>query len=379
VGLLSLATAAATYLHGALSVLSTYLVEEFGVTRSQLGLAFTVVALIGGIAAPFVGKLVDVSTRRVMAGLFAASTFGVLLAATAPDYVWVLAAALLGGLGLAAGNPVTNKLVSEEFPATRHGVVIGIKQAGPPMGLLAAGLVLPPLAVVLGWRWALALTALMPLLGFVMTWALLPAGMARPVAGLGIPAETRRTGQDTVWWLTVIGFPVAAGTGAVIAFVPLYAHEELGVSVSVAGLLAAVIGISGVAGRVLWGAHASRFGRPTVPLTLIAVLALFSTLAIWGARGATGLIWVGAVGVGFSMLAWHAVAWLTLIDAVDLSDVGRTTGVVQLGNSAGFATGPLIMGVLVDARGSYGWGWGFITGLFMITLGLTIAWRRTLQ
>jgi MFS-type transporter involved in bile tolerance (Atg22 family) len=179
--------------------------------------------------------------------------------------------------------------------------------------------------------------------------------------------------------LTVIGLAVAAGVGSVIAFVPLYAQEELGISAPAAGLLAGVIGITGVAGRVVWGARASRVRYLTVPLTLIAALALFSTLAIWMARAATALIWVGAAGAGFSMVAWHAVAWLALLDAVDLADVGRTSGLVQLGSSTGFATGPPIVGVLVDASGSYGWGWGFVASLFTLALGMTILWGRRLR
>jgi MFS family permease len=184
-------------------------------------------------------------------------------------------------------------------------------------------------------------------------------------------------GRATVWWLAAIGFAVAMGIGGVMAFVPLYAHEALGYSAFVAGLLGAVLGIAGVAGRVVWGAAASRFWHATIPLTLIAVLALVSTLAIRAAGEAPVLIWFAVVGAGFSMVAWHAVAWLVLIDAVDRSEVGHATGLVQFGNSAGFAVGPPVVGLVVDASGSYGWAWTLVAGLFLAVLVSTIVWRRT--
>jgi len=48
-----------------------------------------------------------------------------------------------------------------------------------------------------------------------------------------------------------------------------------------------------------------------------------------------------------------------------------------LATSGGIAAGPLVMGLVVDATGSYGWGWGCITGAFAVTFVLTALWGRT--
>lgn len=375
-GLLGLATASATYLQGALSVLSTYLVDEFGLSPAEFGLAFTIFSVVGALGSPGVGTLVDVSPRRVIAGLFVSSFAGILMVASAPSYPWILLASAVAGLAMASSNPVTNKIVSSELPVARHGLVIGIKQAGPPMGLFAAGLVLPFAAAGLGWRWALASTALLPLFGLVAIGRLV-ADESKETASGRVEPEGRRGGWGTVWWLATIGFTRAVGGGAVIAFLPLFAHEDLGYSPAVAGLLASLAGLAGVVGRVTWGARAARFRDPVAPLTVLAALALASSATIWAALLAPWLVWVGVLGAGFSILAWLAVSWIALLRAVDPADVGRSTGVIQLATSGGIAAGPLVMGLVVDATGSYGWGWGCITGAFAVTFVLTALWGRT--
>ena len=376
--LLSVATAVGTYLQGALSVLAADVIEEFDISRSQLGLAFLVFSMTGATGSPLMGKLADVSTRRVMAILFAAGASGIVLAGTAPGFPWLLAAAFVGGLGLAAGNPVTNRIVADRISMRRRGIVIGIKQAGPPMGLLAAGLALPPLAAVFGWRGALVLTATLPLLGLVATRALVP----RHNRTVEAPPETiasvahDRAGRVAVRWLGVIGLVVAMGGGGLIAFIPLFAEEAVGLSATAAGLLAALMGLSGVVGRVVWGANAAKFQEATTPLSGLAFAAGLATISVWAGTTAVWLLWLGVVALGGTMLAWHAVSWVALLNAVEAPSIGRATGVVQLGNSVGFASGPPVIGLLIDQTGSYGWGWAVVTCLFGLAAVLTLLWRH---
>jgi predicted MFS family arabinose efflux permease len=373
--LLAAATAAAAYLQASLSVLSVYLVSDLGITRSQLGIAFAAFSVIGGLVAPLVGSVADRSTRMVMVGLFGLSAVSVLATAAAPNYAWLLVAAVIGGISFAAGNPVTNRLVFEEVSPARRGLAMGIKQTGPPLALLAAGVFVPPVATQIGWRWAFGVTAVAPLLGMAVTGLLVPR--EEPHSG------ERATGSDgddkprdvAVLWLTWASLVASAGIGAVIAFVPLYAHERLGLAESAAGAVAALIGLFGVAGRIMWGAAAHRLPDPVSGLGFVAAAALGATALIWAASGTPGLIWLAAVAVGFSMPAWHVVAWLALLERRGRSGVGRATGVVHLGTSFGFAAGPPLMGALVDGLGSYDWGWAMVVGMFAVTVILMAVWR----
>jgi predicted MFS family arabinose efflux permease len=242
------------------------------------------------------------------------------------------------------------------------------------MNLLVAGLVLPGLAAAFSWRGALAFTALMPAIGLVATWALVSAdsrgtGMRRAVTPRGT------TGRATVRWLAAIGYVRAVGGGALIAFVPLYAQQSLGFSRAAAGLAASLLGLAGVAGRMFWGAQIARFRNPGVLLTLLAVLAVVSSATVWAAGLWSGLIWVGVIGAGFSVISFLAISWLALLAAVESSDIGWTTGVIQFGTSAGFATGPPLMGLIVGGAGGFAWGWPFVVAMFVATLVMTLMWR----
>lgn len=369
--LLSLAMVTATYLQGALSVVASFLIDEFGVSRSQLGVAFTAFSLTGALASPFVGALADRGSRRVLLGLFVVAGLGWSMVAASPTFLLVLAGSVVAGLALGAGNPVTNRIISRWVPARRRGLVVGIKQAGPPLGLFAAGMILPPIAVAFGWRWAVAASMAIPLLGILLTIWLIPRGSEETDITDGATPDPAAA-RTAVVWLTVIGLGVAAGLSAVLAFVPLYAQEAVGASPAQAGALASEMGLAGVAGRIAWGALAGRLGRPSNALLVMTTLSLGATVAVALAQP-LGLawLWVGVLGVGGSMLAWHSVAWLAVIDRVGLNGLGRASGVMQLGNSIGFAAGPPLAGLLVDATGSYQWAWWSVFALFGILAGLT--------
>ncbi len=376
VALLGAAMAIATYLQGALSVVSSFVIDEFGLSRSQLGAAFTAFSLTGAVFSPAMGALTDRHTTRVMAALFGLSGLAVVMVAAAPTFVVLLAGSVVGGLALAAGNPVTNRVVADQIGRTRRGLVVGLKQAGPPLGLLIAGAVLPPLALVVGWRWALGVSALIPAAGLIATPFLLSgSGSRRTAPPTRVSAESVEA-KTAVIWLTVIGLGMALALSAVIAFVPLYAQERVGASAAVAGALAAALGLTGAAGRIVWGAAGGRFARPSTALLVISVISVAATVAVALAEAVgVWLLWVGVIAAGFSMMAWHAVGWLVIIDRVGAGGVGKASGVMQLGNSAGFAVGPLIAGVLVDATESYTVAWATVAAVLAISAVLTV-WVR---
>jgi predicted MFS family arabinose efflux permease len=370
VALLALAMVTATYLQGALSVVAAFLIDEFGVSRSQLGTAFTAFSLTGAFSSPVAGTLADRGTRRVLLGLFGVAVVGWGMIALAPGFGFVLAGSVIAGLGLGAGNPATNRVISRWVEPRLRGLVVGIKQAGPPLGLLGAGLALPPIALAVGWRWALVASILVPLVGAALTLRLVPrddqeeAGQAKTTD----PGAARQA----VIWLTVIGTGVATGLSAVLAFVPLYAIEAVGATPAQAGALASAMGVAGVAGRVGWGAVAHRLGRPSNSLLLISALSLAATGLVAVAQFAgVGWLWLGVGLVGASMLAWHSVAWLAIIDRVGLAGLGRASGVMQLGNSIGFGLGPPLAGLVVDHTSSYQWAWWGVFALFAVLTGLT--------
>lgn len=375
VGLLGAAMVTSTLLQGALGVLSSFIIDEFGITRSLFGLAFAVYSLVGGFASLYMGALADRNSRRVMVGLFALAGIGLLGAAVAPTYGMLLVAMLVGGLALGAGNPVTNRIVAEQVSLARRGPVIGVKQAGPPMGVFLAGIALPSLAVAFNWRVALGLVVLLPIVGLMSTFFLVPASSSASHPA-GKVSELAGHVRFVVRWLTLIGFGVALANAGLLAFLPLFAQEEVALSATTAGLIAATMGLAGVVGRIMWGSLGGRFERPSSALLIIAAFSVLSfvSVAVSGALG-IGWLWVGAIGSGLSVLAWHAVAWLVIVDRVDVGAVGKASGIMHMASTLGFAAGAPLTGLMLDLSGSYALTWGVLAAVMALVTGAT-AWFR---
>jgi predicted MFS family arabinose efflux permease len=363
-GVLTVGLVAATFVQSALA---------------GLGLLLTTVGLSGAAAAPYMGRACDrLGGRAVLSWVFLISGATVLLLAVAPNVAWMVGAGAFAGLALGAGNPATNKLSADHVTGGHQGAVMGVKQSGPPLGVLFAGLVLPSVAAALGWRWALALIAVVPFAGLVWMLRVIPPeprSHRAPIRTAALPASAR----STMWWLTGIGTLVATGVAGALAFLPLYAQQSVGFSTLAAGLMASMVGLTGIVGRIVWSWQGVRFRHLSTPLAIIGVLSVAGAGLIWAAADVGApVLWVGAFISGISMMAWHAVAWLALVTEVEPGAVGAASGVVHLGSSIGFGVGPLIFGLIAD-HFSYGAAWGTTSVLFAISAVATLVWRAQVR
>jgi MFS family permease len=353
---------------------------------------------VGAALSPVAGPLVDrFGGRRSLVVAFATGALGVAVAAAAGrHYAGLVAGAAVFGISVAFGNPATNQLAARVVRPGRHGIVTGVKQSGVQIGAFLAGLVLPGVAGALGWRAALGSCALLGAAGLVLTWCYVPSpsgedepapGQAADGAGAGgntaeaaggaPPRVLRRRLDRAVNRLAVYALLMGFGVGAVGAYLPLYAVEELGFSRETAGLTAALIGFVGIVARVGWGRRQDRTTKPVVrSLGALAVGSVVAGGAMWAAASAgSGLLWAGAALFGATAVAWNALGMLSIVRDVELSVAGRASGRVLLGFYIGFLVGPVSFGWAVDHVG-YAAGWAAVTAGFALAAVLTLAWIR---
>ncbi len=374
--LLAAAMAAATFAGPAFAVLARFIIDDLSLTRAELGWAVAAFSAMGALASPAIGRLTDViGGRKAVAAIFAFSGVGILAISSATTYVWLIAAAALTGLGQASGNPGTNKLISVHVPEGRRGAVTGLKQSGVQAGVFLAGILLPAGAVAWGWRPTLAVAGALSLLTFGIVGVVVPPD----------PAPTPRSHRTTgvVWtssivWLMFYGFLMGAAGGAVNTYIPLYGEEGLGLSVTVAGLVAGLSGAVAFVARVVWARHAERESSYIRSLTQIASFAVVFVGAlllapVWG----TWLLWVGALGLGASATSWNSVGMLAVMVYAGRGQAGGASGVVLLGFLGGLGVGPPAFGWSVDNFGSYGPGlWGALA-IFLVTTMLGLVRQRS--
>ena len=366
--------AASTVLQFLFGVLAPFLIDEFGISRSQLGLLTTAAFVVGGIISPSAGGLVDrIGGRRVFVAsmiLMAAALAGM---AAAPSYWWMLGAAALTGGTLSSSNPTTNKLIAGHTVPGERGVIMGVKQAGVQFGAFAVGFSIPAAAGWWGWRIAMGLTIVLPLVSAATILVLVPRERRehfdrRPEAGIGDL-------MPLVGWLSLYAFLMGGGVAIVGTYLPLFAREEVGFSVGRAGMLAGVIGLIGIASRIVWGWGTERLGDYPLALGILgggAVVAAVATLLSPGAG--PWLIWVAAILFGLTAVTWNAIGMLAIVAEVGTHSAGRASGLVQAGFYAGFVATPALFGYSVDRTKEWSWGWWGVVALFAGATVVAFAW-----
>jgi MFS family permease len=338
------------------SVLAADLIEEFSVTRFQVGILVTATGLVGSLVSPTFGRVTDrvgavTSTRAVLA-LGLATLIGLALS---PTYLMLVTASLLTGVPNGWSNPATNALIVENMPIGQRGMVTGIKQSGVQVGTFLGGLLLPPLALKWGWRLAVVSFVVIP------TVALF--GLRKHRDSHREPRghhEGRGPLPTSVKWVALYGTLSGVASSAMFGFFPLFAEEDQLWTPWAAGFMIAVIGLTGIAARITWPTVSERRLGHGLTLRLLALLSTASAVLLALAASDVVGSWTlvpAALLLGAGAIAWNAVGMLAVMDFTPASLVGRGTGLVLLGFLLGLAGGAPLLGLSVDLTGTYLPGW----------------------
>lgn len=368
--------AVGTSANAVIPVLAPVLVRELGIDRAGVGSVVSVVGLGGALVSVFAGALVDrLGGRRLALGILGAGTCVLALTAMSRSLGGLLVAGVVCGLANGASNPATNELIATRLPRGRQGITTGVKQSGVYGAVFLAGLGLPPLVAAFGWRIAVWITLAVPVGLALLTLIVVPPdSVARRHAPAG---RVRFRAPASVVWMTVYGFFMGMGAGAMLAFIPLYAQEGVGLSVQAAGLVASTFGILGIAARILWARGSERLADYARPLRLLALLsALAAGLVLIAAPERPWLLWVGVVLAGATVTAWNAVAMLAVVVRAPGGQTGRASGLVTVGFLSGLGSAPPAFGAVVDRTGSYDLAWGGVIAVLLVAALTATLWRR---
>lgn len=361
---LSVIMGAATFSLTAFGVLAAEVIAEFSLQRWQIGALVTAASLSAALISPSLGRVVDrIGARRAGILTLAASAVALAAVAGAPSESLLLGSALVAGVAQAASNPATNKLISLHVAAGQQGLITGIKQSGVQLGTFLGGLLLPVFAGWWGWRGAVVAFITVPVATAILAPLVLPTDPA-PTAGPGHDTSTRIDGF--IVRLAAYGFLLGSGGTAIFTYLALYAREELGLSPAAAGLAVALMGLTGVVGRIIWGRIAETSVGSVRALSTIALLAALATLLLLAAEHlGAWIIWPAALVVGASASAWNAVGMLAVIQTLPSREAGKGSGIVLLGFFGGLAFGSTAFGWSVDQLGTYGPGWVMVIVVFL--------------
>jgi MFS family permease len=358
------------------SVLAPVVATELGVGAQHVGwlvsLAYLTAMLTGLGAGALSQRLgpVRASQLALLAAAAGLALFAVGHAAT------LLAGAVVLGFAYGVPNPTAAEILSRHAPAHRRGLFFSVKQTGVPIGVAAAGIIIPAL---LGWvPWS---GALLVLAAATATTALgIGIGRGRLEAGRrGAGAGTRRDGGAGAGAsLATLRARVLGPLVEVLAFAPtrrlaiaslVYALTQVsfltflvtlltlehGLSLTVAASLLAASQALSVAGRIGWGHAADRWLDPTRLLGGLGVAmgAAIIMLGLAPADAPAGLMLAITLACALTAVAWNGVFFADLVRLVPAEQVARATGATQFLTFTGGMSGSALVAAGVSLGGSY--------------------------
>ena len=368
---------ASTFTLFALAVLASPIIDDLGVSRATIGIIGSINTGLGALTAPWVGRVTDrIGARRAVVGLLAMSAVTMLVAGLASN-VWVLVVAyVIGGIPQGGGNPATNALIAATLPPGERGVMTGIKQSGVTLAIFISGLSMPAIESAWSWQGAYVVFGLLFLGLTLLCWVLLPSDVGAPSIATVDEGSATSELPPLIRRLGLYALLMGLASGAIGRFLPLFAEEELGYSLAVAGFAAALSGLLGMGFRIAAARLAETRVAPTdLLIRLSAIGVVSSTLLALSVPFGRWLLWPAVVLYAIGHTAWNAVANLAVIMNVAQRDAGRASGVIILGFLMGLTIAGPATGAIVDGTGRYEIAWWSSVALAVVA-ALVLVGRR---
>ncbi|HEV8341926.1 MAG TPA: MFS transporter [Candidatus Binatia bacterium] len=395
--------ASAFSISSTLSVFLKPLSSDLGVSRGVFSLIRSGEVLIGAVAAPLVGTLIDRHGGKwLMAAGGVVSGIGFLLLGQARDFwQFLLFRWLLISPGDSLmGQMVVNVSISRWFVRMR-GRALALAGMGHGLAKVAMPLLAASLIAYAGWRGAWAVFGLLtlalvvsPALLFMRRrpedMGLLPDGRSRDEHDSGAAANkagsarVRSAIADVAWsrsealrtpafWLIVTTFGVAhVGVSGlnlhVFSFVSDQGHPAM-----VAALVMSTIALMQFSTPIVWGLLAERsdIGRLIMAKFLIQAAGILLALSSPGVLSLYGGFFLYGIGMGGTSILAEMI-WANYFGRISL---GKIRGMGSFFTHAFSAGGPPFFGFLFDATQSYFLSFSIFIGLLFASALLSLFLR----
>jgi sugar phosphate permease len=363
---------------GGLPILYPDIMDEFGLSYSQLGILRSASTFSAGFPQMFVGLLRRWSPGRVIVavGNLVNSLLNMLIGLSRGFYQF-FALSVLSGIGSSPQHPVGASLITSSTDPSRRGRMLGLNQAVPSLAFTFTPLLAAFLLTRLGWRLTL---------GVLSTPALVLSLVLLLFVRGGRSAEAKS--RDAFSWgrlrealsnRNVIAISVLRSVMAfrmgVRTFLPLYFINVLGMTSEVSSLLYSVMLFGGVFGPFFWGYLSDRMNRK--PL-IIGVMAA-SSLGYFLLQFVTDIWLLAPLLFLIGFLVQTVIVQSVLSDSVEASQLDQIFGFYFTIGFTLASVSSVIFGYIVEIFG-FAWGFTYIAAVTAVSLvpGLFITEPRTL-
>lgn len=361
------------------SIAAPYMIEELGLTRTDIGLMGAVFSWTYAVCQLPAGYLIDkLGARRmyfIAVGMWSIATA---LMSLGQNMAHFLTFRFLLGVGESPNSPNCSKITTQWFPREERGQAAGIWDSGSKWGSAIAPPILTFLALTWGWRVMFLVIGVAGIVLAAAFWAFYRAPedskrlseeeYAHILAGRD---DASKPAVHLPWlsffayrqtWGMMLGFFSSIWIWNIfITFLPLFLQDTLGVSLVNTGWVAAIPYLAAALGAIYAG---------RVTLTLVRRRGLTSIASkkaiLIGGCIALGILlcivpFVHDLTLAMVVLclalalvaAIQAQSWALTSDIVPDTHAARFGGIMNFGGYFGGALAPVVTGVIVDQTGSY--------------------------
>lgn len=330
------------------------------------GLRFVNGILVGQWKARRVGLVMQLV---VIAGLIGAWQFGV------HSFSEILGLGLVLGVA-GASFAIALPMVSYWYPPKYQGVALGLAGAGNS-GTVLASLFAPTLAALVGWRGVFGLAAV-PLIAVFVFFLFAAKDSPNSPPRKTMADYGRLLRKTDAWWLMFFYSVSFGGFVGLASSLPIYFHDQYGLSTITAGYFTAGCVFAGSFARPIGGALADRIGG-TSALSYIYIVAAAMLLLV--AQGILPVFAALAVVIlAMTALGMGNGAVFQLVPQRFSRDVGLMTGLVGMTGGIGGFYLAASLGFSKQFTGSYGFGFAVFAVMAIAAWGgiasVRLRWRQ---
>ena len=366
----------------ALSVSSTPIAAEFGISKVELGYLFSSFLWLYVVCLVPMGMIVDkLGTRTVNAAGIGLWSIATALTGLATGFGMLIATRVVMGVGESTTYPAAGRVIREWIPLKERALFTAIFNGGAYFGPALGGLVLAGLVGAIGWRMTFLICAA---IGFVwllawMIWFRKPeevswlsdeerAFILRERNGsAGVtPADGHSIGlRGLLSSPSMLGLMVTQGCAVYtqyffLTWLPNYLQTERGMSILKSGALMSLPFIGAVILTVIFGKlsdsmldeeNARQGGRRRLgALCMLFGSVILLTPLVDNVYLVLVLITIALGGVASAVALNIAMVGDLLRSS---ADCGRATGLLILGGNIFGIMAPIVTGYVVQSTGSF--------------------------
>ena len=369
-----------------LPAIAPFIREDLGLSLIQAG-SFLSAYYVGPILLSLpAGWLADrwgiLKTMVTGAALIA---LGLFAAGWAGSFPVLIALLVFAGTGYGLLNPSSTKAVIAWFPPSQRATAVGLKQTGLPFGGAVGAAVLPLIALAVGWRNALIVSAAgVARLGTATLFLYqAPPDLPRPAPGAPSSSMWWVLRNRDLWMVASATLIFAAMQTVWMSFLVLYRKDVGGLPVLAAAGYLAAAQVTGMAGRVAFGLLSDRAfaGGRRIVLFIAGIGSALCSLAMAGIGPGSSPWLLGALALtfGFVGIGWNGVQHTLMAELAGARTAGTAVGLGLAVSSLGVTLGPPAFGWLVERVGGYRLPWVSLAasmGLALVLLGFVREGRR---